>query len=407
MTILTHIAWNNLLRNRRRTLSTIVAISVGVAMIVLTNALTNGISSNMSNSIIQQIDGHLRIEHRDYKKFFITDQEKILILDAPGLAEKIKTLPHVRDVMPRMMLGGLIGMGDKSSTFLGVAYDVRTLPQVLPDYGVHLQAGKLLDAADPAGIVLGKALADSLKIKLGDELVLLSKTVHGDQSNTLVHARGIVTFPTDYVVEQSLILTGLDTVIGDNLLDRGDSATQLIVRVDDTANVAQASAAIEQYLAERGLPWHVVPWYENAAFGRIVGAFNGIGGLIMFILVLMVGIITSNALLMTFFERMREIGSMRAIGMNQMQVSRLLYVESIMVAVLGAISGLLLGLILTAIANSIGIPLGLIGQNIYPVIQLKMILISTLVPIFFIVLAAYIPIREANKLSVVEALNYQ
>jgi putative ABC transport system permease protein len=98
---------------------------------------------------------------------------------------------------------------------------------------------------------------------------------------------------------------------------------------------------------------------------------------------------------------------MRAIGMNQMQVSRLLYVESIIVAVLGTISGLLLGLILTAIANSIGIPLGLIGQNIYPVIQPKMILISTLVPIIFIVLAAYIPIRAANKLSVVEALNYQ
>ena len=70
--------------------------------------------------------------------------------------------------------------------------------------------------------------------------------------------------------------------------------------------------------------------------------FNGIGGLIMVILTLMVGVITSNALLMTFFERIREIGTLRAIGMQKIQVYQLLYTESAIIGVLGALAGLML-----------------------------------------------------------------
>lgn len=407
MTTYISIAWQNLLRNRRRTLSTLAAISIGVAMVVFTNGFTNGISANMSNSIINQIDGHLRIEHKDHKKFFITDQEKILIDDYRPLAAKIMSMPHVQAVMPRIMLGGLIGAGDKSSTFFGTASDLAMLPKVLPDYGINLRSGQLLSSQDPNGILLGEALANSLKVKVGDELVVLSKTVHGDQSNTLVHVRGTVTFPTDYVVEQSLFMSGLDKGIADNLLDLGNGATQLLVRVDDTANVEQTAAALEHYFTENKLPWHVTPWFENPAFNRIVGVFNGIGALVMFLLIMMVGIITSNALLMTFFERMREIGTLRAIGMNRLQVSLLLYIESAMIGATGATGGLLLGMLMVGLARLTGIPLGLIGQSILPVLKASSLLLSTLVPVMFIMIAAAIPIRATNRMSVIDSLNYQ
>jgi putative ABC transport system permease protein len=402
-----NIAWNNLLRNRRRTLSTLAAIAIGVSMIVVTNGFTDGISANMSDSLVNQIDGHLRIQHRDYKKYFITDQDKILMSDYRALAEEVRKNPHVRAIMPRVMMGGLIGKDDKSTTFFGFASDLKMLSTVLPDYGKNLVSGQLLSADDPDGVLVGRALAKSLGVKIGDELVLLSKTVHGEQSNTLVHVRGIVTFPPDTTLEESLVFTSLGDTLKANLLDLGEGATQLVVRIDDIANVPGVEQELNHYFEERNQPWRVVPWYDSKVYSQMVGMFNGIGSLIMIILTLMVGVITSNALLMAFFERIREIGTLRAIGMKKVQVYQLLYTESAMVGVIGALCGLVLGVTLVMIGQHVGIPLGgLVNQDVHPILSGASMLVSVSTPVICILVAAAVPIRAASRMSVIESLEY-
>lgn len=402
-----NMAWNNLLRNRRRTLSTLAAIAIGVSMIVVTNGVTGGISANLSDALVNQIDGHLRIQHRDYKKYFITDQKKILITDYRVLAAEVMKNPHVRAVMPRVAMGGLMGKDDKSTTFFGFASDLTTLTAVLPDYGKNLVAGQLLSADDPDGVLVGRALAKSLKSNIGDELVLLSKTAQGEDSNALVHIRGVVTFPPDEVLEQSLVLTTLGSMLKDNLLDIGDGATQLVVRIDDTKNVPAVEAELNRYFAGSGMPWRVAPWYENEVYSRTVGMFDGIGRLISIILILMVGVVTSNALLMTFFERIREIGTLRAIGMNKRAVYLLLYTESAMVGLGGALLGLAFGAALVLLGRTIGIPIGgIVNQEVHPVLNAASLMVAVAVPIICIIIAALIPIRAATRISVIESLNY-
>lgn len=400
-------AWNNLLRNRRRTLSILAAIAIGVSMVVLTNGVTGGISANMSDSLVNQVDGHLRIQHRDYKKYFITDQEKILIRDYRALTTEVMKNSHVRAVMPRVMMGGLIGKDDKSTTFFGFGSDLATLSTVLPDYGKNLVAGKLLSTDDPDGVLVGRALAKSLGLNLGDELVLLSKTVHGEDSNALVHVRGVVTFPPDELLEKSLIFTGLETTLKENLLDLGDGATQLVVRIDDINNVADVEAALNRQFEAQGMPWRVTPWYDNAVYSRVVGMFGGIGKLISIILVLMVGVVTSNALLMAFFERIREIGTLRAIGMRKLDIYRLLYTEAALVGIGGALLGLTAGVALVMLGRYTGIPLGgIVNQEIHPVLNAASLAISVAAPLVCIVIAAAIPIRAVSRMSVIASLNY-
>lgn len=403
-----NIGWGNLRRNRRRTLSTLAAIGVGVSMIVVTNGITDGISASMSDSLVNQIDSHLRIEHRDYKKYSITDQEKILIKDYRSLAAELSMNPHVRAVMPRVVTGGLLGKDDKSTTFFGAIYDLRTLNTVLPDYGKNLVAGQLLSQDDPDGVLIGQALAKSLALNLGDELVLLSKTVHGEQSNALVHVRGVVTFPQDHVVEQSLVLGGMGKSLKDNLLDLGDGATQLLVRIDSIDNVPQVEADLNRRFKAQGLPWRVVPWYESKDYSQLVGMFNGIGRVIMIVLTLMVGVITSNALLMAFFERIREIGTLRAIGMRKVDVYQLLYTESAIVGALGTLFGLGCGALLVLAGWHVGIPLGgIVNQEVHPTLSAVSVIVSVAAPMVAIVAAAFIPIRAASRMTVIESLNYQ
>jgi putative ABC transport system permease protein len=401
------ISWGNLLRNRRRTVSTLAAIGIGVSMIVLTNGFTDGISASLSDSLVNQIDSHLRIEHRDYKKYAITDQEKILIRDYRPLAAELMQNPHVRAVMPRVITGGLLGKDDKSTTFIGAVYDLATLRTVLPDYGKNLVAGKLLAEDDPDGVLVGETLAKSLGLSIGDDLVLLSKTVHGEQSNALVHVRGVVTFPQDKAVEQSLVVGARGKSWKDNLLDLGDGATQLLVRVDDIDNVPAVEEELNRQFAQKGLPWRVVPWYESKVYSQMVGMFNGIGGVIMLVLIMMVGMITSNALLMAFFERIREIGTLRAIGMRKMDVYQMLYTESVIVGTLGTLFGLGGGALLVLLGWYVGIPLGgMVNLDVHPTLSANSVIASVAAPIVAIVVAASIPIRAASKMSVIESLNY-
>ena len=400
-------AWNNLLRNRRRTLSTLAAIAIGVSMVVLTNGVTGGIAANMSDSLVNQIDGHLRIQHRNYKKYFITDQEKILIPDYRALTAEVMKNSQVRAVMPRVMMGGLIGKDDRSTTFFGFGSDLATLTTVLPDYGKNLVAGKLLSADDPGGVLVGRALAKNLGLQLGDELVLLSKTVHGEESNALVHLRGVVTFPQDELLEKSLVFTGLEKTLKDNLLDLGEGATQLVVRIDDIKNVAEVGAALNRQFEAQAMPWRVIPWYDNAVYSRVVGMFGGIGKLISIILVVMVGVITSNALLMAFFERIREIGTLRAIGMRKLEIYRLLYTEAALIGSGGALLGLMAGIAMVMLGSSIGIPLGgIVNQEIHPVLNAASLATAVAAPLVCIVIAAAIPIRAVSRMSVIASLNY-
>ncbi len=408
MTSYLNIAWGNLLRNRRRTLSTLAAIGTGVSMIVVTNGLVDGISRSMSDSLVNQIDAHLRVEHRDYRKFSITDQEKILIKDYRSLATALTKNPHVRTVMPRVVTGGLLGRDDRSTTFFGAVYDLSTLTKVLPDYGKNLVRGQLLSEHDSDGVLVGQALAKSLALNVGDELVLLSKTVHGEQSNALVHVRGIITFPQDQATEQSLIVGAMGRSLKDNLLDLGDAATQLLVRLDDIDNVPEVEAALNRQFEQQGLPWRVVPWYESRSYSQLVGLFNGIGRAIMLVLTLMVGMITSNSLLMAFFERIREVGTLRAIGMRKMDVYQLLYAESAVLGAIGTASGLALGALLVLLGGYAGIPLGgFVNQEVHPTLSAASIVVSVAAPLSVIVVAASFPIRAASRMSVIQALNYQ
>lgn len=402
------IAWNNLRRNRRRSLSTLAAIAVGVGVVVFVNGITAGISASMSDALVNQIDGHLRIQHRDYKKYFLAEQEKILIRDYRELSTEVMKNPHVRSVMPRVMTGGLIGSNDKSTTFFAFASDLTTLPTVLPDYGKNLIAGQVLADDDPDGVLVGRALAKNFKLNIGDELVLLSKTVHGENSNALVHVRGVVTFPPDEVLEQSLVFTTLGRMVKDNLLDLGDGATQLVVRIDDTKNVPAVENELNRYFESRGMPWRVVAWYDNEVYSRMVGMFEGVSRLISIILILMVGVVTSNALLMTFFERIREIGTLRAIGMNKSDIYRLLYTESAIVGFSGALLGLAFGVTLVLLGRHVGIPLGgIVNQVVYPALNAASLAVSVAAPIICILIAAIAPIHAATRISVIESLNYR
>src|SRR3990167_9126550 len=98
--VLFKVAWKNLFRNKRRTTSMMFSIAFGVSMMIFANGFNDGMSAQWANFLINQTEGHLKVQHKEFYKYGLTDVEKIVIKDPKNLTAKIKENPHVVAVMP-------------------------------------------------------------------------------------------------------------------------------------------------------------------------------------------------------------------------------------------------------------------------------------------------------------------
>lgn len=201
------IALKNLERNRRRTVSTILAILIGVSLIVFVNGFNDGLSGSWSRDLIDGVNGHLKLQHKDYKEHVATDLEKILITDPETLRNELLKNPHIVEVMSNVGIMGLVGQEDKSTTFFGNAYDVTRVKKVLPTNDKSVTEGEGLTPDDLTGALLGKMLAESINVKIGDELMILSNSIYSEPTAILINVKGFVSIPGAPEIEQNLLIT--------------------------------------------------------------------------------------------------------------------------------------------------------------------------------------------------------
>lgn len=403
------IAFHNLKRNSRRTISTLLAILIGVTMIVFVNGFNAGLYNDWARGIINAVDGHFKLKHRQYDDHASTDMEKIYMEDTRVIEAELRKNPRIVEVMSRIKFGGLVGQEDKSTSFFGAAVDTEVLHDTLPDSGNILVEGENLTLDDPMGALLGKKLAENLNVGVGDELVILSNSIYAEQSAIVVTIKGLVAIPGASDFEAMYLTTGIEQVQED-LLDMGGGATELVVRLDSDQNLDEVISWVNHHFAELGQPWVAEPWYSDKMFQQVTGMYKGIGLVISIILSLIVGIVISNALMMSIFERIREVGTLRAIGTEKNQVFRMFYAEAFITTVLGITLGLILGSLLVWISSKTGFSMPAEdGQpvTITPELQISNLLYSSILPILITMIVVWFPIRSSCKMDVIEALNFR
>lgn len=398
------IALSNLIRHRQRTTSTILSSAFGIAMMVFTNGFNDGFSKQWVDYLIDQTEGHLVVRHYDFLRYGTADLEKIYIENPEPLITKILENEHVVDVMPRVLIGGIIGQDTSSNTFFGWADGLEKIDTVLPKHSRKVVSGNPLSKDDPNGVVLGKGLAKSLGAEVGDELVILSNSIYGDMSSTLVHIRGLL--EDDIAdIESNFMWGGLSPEVRQDLLDIEGGATTLVVRIKNMQHVAAVVDSLNAYFIKTKQPWTAVPWYANEDFQSVTAMFSAIGNVIMFILSFVVGFILSNAMMVSIYDRIREIGTMRAIGFKKHQLFQIFYCEFFLLMLVGCSAGFLIGAVSIAITHATGIPLleGLV-DDVRPILTINNLIISFTIPCFFSALAVFFPIRSVNKLTITETL---
>ncbi|MGP8176099.1 MAG: ABC transporter permease, partial [Terracidiphilus sp.] len=318
----------------------------------------------------------------------------------------VKTGGHVLGVAPRIEFYGMVSNGDKSSVFMGSAVDPAAENSL--GFTTSFASGRDLDGK-PGGEVealIGAGLAKSMNVKVGDGLTILSTTADGALNGVDVEIVGIV---DSGVAEMDARYLRITLASAQRLL-QSDRVTNLVVGLDDTENTDRVAAELAPRL--RGLSQQLVlkKWIELATYYKQVRSlFNMIFiflGVIVFFMVLMSSV---NTLLMTMFERTREIGTMLAMGTPRFWVVALFMLEATLLGTMGAISGVAVGNLLGVLLNSSGLhlppPPGYTLPMPFRVLHVPSLMVgSSLLVIVSLALASILPAIRASRLQIAEAL---
>ncbi|MDR3725531.1 MAG: FtsX-like permease family protein [Terracidiphilus sp.] len=400
------LAFRNIFRNRRRTLMTLMMVGGGVVCLLLAGGYFGFMTHGLRESTINDGLGHIQIFTADH---FRRDEVRVLdtgIENWRQVAATVTTGGHVRGVAPRIEFYGMVSNGTKAAGFMGSGVDPAAENSL--GFVSRVVSGRDLDAK-PTGEVealIGVGLAKSMNVKVGDGLTLLAMTSDGALNGVDVEIVGLTNSGVAALDARSLRVT----LPAAQRLLQSDRVTNLVVGLDATDNTDKVAAELAPRL--RGLPQQMElrKWIDLATYYKQVSTmFNGIFlfmGVIVFFMVLMSSV---NTLLMSMFERTREIGTMLAMGTPRGWIVALFVLEATLLGVMGAVAGVAAGNLLGMLLNASGLhmppPPGYTVAIPFRVLHIPAQMIgSSLLVIISLAFASILPAVRASRLQIAEAL---
>ncbi|KAB2962363.1 MAG: ABC transporter permease [Thermoanaerobaculia bacterium] len=409
---LARLALRNLARNRRRTLLSLAIVAAGTAAMVLTAGFVRFSFDGLREAMIHGGLGHLEIADADAvaaRPGALDREPSAAFGDWRALRDELETQPHVAAVGANLHLMGLAQTAEgRSASF--VAVGVEPDREVRMGFETRVRDGEALAAAPPEPgadrALLALGLASTLGVRPGDRVTLLAQTESGTLDALDVEVAGLV---TTGVAELDTRWIKLPLASAQRLAGT-DRISNLLVALDDTRSTDAALERVRARLA--GRPLAVTPWPERAPFyGQVRGLYLGIFVFLGAIVGVLVVLAASNTLVMAVMERVREIGTLRAIGTGRGQIAALLLVEAAWLGLFGAVAGSLLGLAGIGTINALDLHMPPPPGAVDPIdLELAVVpeafLGAALLMIVVLLVAALLPALRAARLVIIDALGH-
>ncbi|MEX8505473.1 ABC transporter permease [Leptothrix ochracea] len=328
-------AWLNTLRNRRRSAVTVSIAALGTAAMLLAGGFALSTYEGLAQ-MSARTTGHLIVAKPEQ---FEKDEDTPLQhgLDGyPELRAQLLADAQVRSILPRVEFSGLISNGEKSTVMMATGIDPDAEWAVKGPF-LSVKAGHVLSSDEHGMVMLGEALARSLKATPGSSLTLLASTTEGALNALDVTVKG--TFSTG-IPEMDQRLVYIDVTTAQKLL-----VTERVSSLGVYLNEMDATDAARQRLQAALPTLKVRTWVEEAVFYRSVkDLYNRIFGALGLIIGVIVVFVVTNAMAMAIIERTREIGTLRALGTLPGQLVGSFALEGMVLGGVGTLLGALLAL---------------------------------------------------------------
>lgn len=399
------IAWRNLWRNKRRTLITTASIFFGVFLAVLMSSMQEGSYSSMIDNVVKFYSGYIQVQHKDYwdKKTVNNSFE-----NHSNLIDDVKSIKEITNHTYRLESFSLVASENitQGAVVVGIEPDeenkVTNLEKWVAEGGQYLKAGE-------DGVLVGKLLAQHLKIGVGDTLVIIGQGYHGVGAAGKYPVKGILELPSPTLSKTFIYM---DIGLAQELYSAPNRYTSLILMIDNPQDLAAASDKLKSTIQE---PLTVMTWAEmQPELVQMIDSDRAGGVLMIGILYIVIGFGIFGTLMMLMAERKREFGVMVAVGMGKMKLLTIVLYETLFMGLLGILSGFAFSLPIIGYMSYNPIPLvgdaaqWMIDMGIEPVLAFSMMPIvfgrqAIVVSIMILIVALY-PITFIRKLKVISAL---
>ncbi len=398
------LAFRNVVRQRRRSLLALAAVSFGVIALLLAGGFIEWIFWGMREDTVRSRLGHIQISRPGYQDFGAADPFRYLLpAQSPELAS-IERTPGVVTVAPRIMFSGLVSSGEATVSFIGEGVDPQREAPL--NQSVIFSQGANLVPGDPKGIVMGRGLAANLGVHVKDKVVLLSNLPSGGVRAVEGHVRGLFSGVSKAYDDSAL---RVPLPMAHELLGVSGAHiwVTLLEQTDDTARIMET---LQNKLDPR--KYALVPWNQLADFyNKTVVLFSHQFGVVKIIIGAIIILGISNTMMMSVMERTGEIGTVMALGTRRKQLLGLFLTEGLLLGIIGAVVGLIIGFGLAKVISAIGIPMppppgmshGLIGQiRVTPALAIESVLLAVATTL----IASVYPAWKASRLVIVDALRH-
>ncbi len=401
------IAVRDLLRNRRRTLLTLLAVVIGVTLLIFVASFYQGIYDGSLEMSIQLQSSHLQVRAPSYDEDRVSLQWKDLVEAPQSLVAQMEAIKGVKAATAVLWANGLLLSGDES---VGVKVNgIQPQSEILTPIRQSVVDGEMIQDDDRTGMMIGKSLADELGLSVGQSVVLVVNTADQTTDQASFVIRGLFDTGVKQYDESTVYLplakAQTFSAVGDRV-----SAIRVLL---DHKNDAEAFAAT---FRASGLT--VLTWTDLN--GLLMGSIQAGTAFIQILYLIVLGVVAvviANTLLMSVFERTHEIGILSALGMKSRQILSMFLLEAGVLGAVGVLAGLIVGGAIVIYFSHVGIDLGqevleakasnmiTYGRLLYTTFSISQAAYLSVFSLVLILIVALYPARIASRMEPVQALH--
>lgn len=398
------IAYRDLLRNRRRSFFTMIAVAFGLALIIFMSGFIAGMLESSLQDNIRLNTGHVQVRADSYEEEKQSLLWRDLLDDADALLAQVNGMSEVETATQVLWASGVLSNIQESVGLRVTGID--------PSSPIHdpvrqgLVAGEYLAPDDRSGILIGQRLADQMGVSVGQRVSLAAGNANGQPEEGLFTVRGLYAtgFPG---YDESTVFLPLSRAQA--FMGTGERASAIVIMLHQQEDAEGVAAA----LAGPGLS--TLDWMDlNSVLLTVVETGLSFYYLLYGIVILIVAVIIANTLLMAVFERTREIGILSALGMKGRQIRLMILLEAAILALVGIAIGIFLGSAVVTYLSNTGIYIGDASSTIVQGITLGTTMYTSFVPadilslstwmLAIVLLVSLYPAWYASRLEPVTAL---
>lgn len=403
--MLLSLAWRNIARNLRRSLITVFAIALGLAALLFLWGFNDGIHNNMMRNLQQVIVGSVQIHAANFFK-------------RPKLTRDIADLGEVDAALQRLGIGKralrlrsfALAAGPETSrglVMLGLDADQEAGITRLDG---KVSRGRFVRSDDTHACVLGGTTAENLKVKPGDDVVLLAEDRFGSLAAEKFRLVGIID-SGEMGIDRGLAIVPLGFM--QQMLGMQGRYSEVVLQLDKSRLEAVTAALRGELAAKR---YEVLRWYDMyPVMKEWVDLENGFYYIFLSVVLLIVAAGVMNTVLMSMLERVREFGVMMALGCGRIRIALLVLIESLILGAMGVAVGTLFGMLLIRYFHAAGIDMSEMMESVqrfyidtvvFTEIDADHLLITTLSVLAAAAAASIVPAWRASRLAPVEAIHH-